>query len=260
MLNMTSIVNSVMNLLGMKNDFVFYSMTPYDIQEYIEKNTLKTFSRYRPYIFTTVITLRKEDILDHSPGSTLKHSSITYRMPEEILALAKNGLEIFSAGNVIPYSMNRVQNIFGGSYINGIVDLSAVDLGVQAYNMQSYNAVVPRIKAEYIPPNKLLIKNGIGNITENQQYQIRLSCFHSKNLKTMKEGQYEAFKHLALLDIAHFIYHNDLKYMDQVNTGNSNTDLKLDLFEDIDSKRNEFIDELKDTQAIDSGASFIQSL
>ena len=48
--------------------------------------------------------------------------------------------------------------------------------------------------------------------------------------------------------------------MDQVNTGNSSTDLKLDLFEDIDTKRNEFLEELKAKQALDSMASYTQSL
>lgn len=259
-MNMNTVVNEVMNLLGMRNDFVFYSMTPFDIQDYLEKNTLRVYSRYRPFIFDTVVKFKKEDILDHSLGSTFTHSSVTYRMPEEILSLARNGLEIFSAGNVKPYCMNRINNMMGGTYVHGIVDLSAVNLGVQAVNMQSYDSTVPRLRAEYSPPNKIIIKNGVGNVTENQQYSIRLSCYHTDNLKTMKDGQLEGFKKLALLDIAHYIYHNSLKYLDQVNTGNSNTDLKLDLFEDIDSKRNEYLEELKNTQALDSGASYIQSL
>ena len=259
-MNMNTVVNEVMNLLGMKNDFVFYSMTPYDIQDYLENYTLQIYSRYRPYTFNTIVTFRKEDLLDHSLGSKMTHSSVTYRMPKEILQLAENGLEIFSAGDVKPYCMNRIQNMLGGAYVHGFTDLNDVDLGVQAINMQSYNAVVPRLRAQFSPPNKIIIKNGVGNITENQQYQIRLSCYHAKNLKTMNDGQLEGFRKLALLDIGHYLYHNDLKFMDQVNTGNSSTDLKLDLFEDIDTKRNEFLEELKAKQALDSMASYTQSL
>ena len=259
-MHMNDLVDSIMNLLGMKNDFVFYSMTPFDIQEYIEKNTLRDFSLLRPYIFDAVVSFPDSDIMEYTKGSELTHASVTYRLPKEILELLENGLDIFSAGNVSVYGANHPRSVLGGDYIHALGSMNDITIPLEAYMMSAYGASVPRLRAVYSPPNKLIIKNGNGYISARQQYSIRLSCYHNKNLKTIRDGYMMAFRKYALLDIAHFVYHNNLKYFDQLNTGNSTTDLKLDLFEDIDNKRNEYIEELKSSQAIDSMASFIKSI
>ena len=92
-MHMNDLVDSIMNLLGMKNDFVFYSMTPFDIQEYIEKNTLRDFSLLRPYIFDAVVSFPDSDIMEYTKGSELEHASVTYRLPKEILELYITGIK-----------------------------------------------------------------------------------------------------------------------------------------------------------------------
>lgn len=255
-MTINDVVNEVMNRLGMRNDYIFYSMDAFDIQEYIENYTLELYSRYRPYVFSTIIYFKEEDILDYSLGSAMKHGSITYRMPKEIRDLADNGLRIFSAGKLEPYYANRINDAMGNAYVRNIDGLSGINIGEQAYAMSAFAMAVPRLKAEFVPPDKIIIKNGTGHIHKNQPYQIRLSCYHPKNLKTLKDGHFERFKKLALLDVAHHIYHNDLKFIDQMNTGNTTTDLKLDLFEDIDTKLNDYIDELKAVMALDGASSW----
>ena len=118
-MHMNELVDSVMNLLGMKNDYVYYSMTPYDIQDYIEKNTLRDFSQLRPYIYDVVVTFPNEDIMEYTKGTAMRHASITYRLPKGILDLIDNGLEIFSAGNVTPYYINTPRAFL-------VVDLSMI--------------------------------------------------------------------------------------------------------------------------------------
>ena len=60
------IIDEVMNLAGMKNDFIYYSMSPFDLQEYVLNHTLPEYSRILPHMEEMIISLRDEDILENT--------------------------------------------------------------------------------------------------------------------------------------------------------------------------------------------------
>ena len=101
------------------------------------------------------------------------------------------------------------------------------------------------IYLEFTYPNKLSITRA-GNIDVNlETFVVRLLVEHS-NLATISPTKMEVFEALAQADIAKFLWMN-LRYYDQLETIYVNIDLKLNELETEAGKRQDIIDDLKNS-------------
>lgn len=251
------IVEDIMNRLGFKSDFLFVSMTPYDIAKFIEENTLRTWNNYRGWYHDTTITLSEADIVRTSTGNLLVAGQVTYRLPIEMLDLIANGHEIFSITNMELFLGNYSSQTFFGDANTDYIPMSMYhsNMAEMAYNLSSLNTAIPRVRAKFEAPNKIVVTSA-QTLPKNTKYQMKLRLKHTQNLKTITDGDYEAFRQLAMLEVMCYVYHNELKYLDGINTGNTTVELKLDMFEDCDSKLEEFKEKLYNTMSIDATTNF----
>lgn len=264
MVNINQIVDEVMNLAGMKNDFVYYSMTPFDIQEYILDHTLPEYSRILPYVEEMIVSFRTEDILENDDLKNSGPSKVVYAIPKELREVSRNGMTIYSIGHLeeVPGANTIGTGIPGGlgmlNYTS--LDSSSMNIPVQGYRAMNAAFAIPRYTCSFQAPNKIVVDNGYGIMNSNNKYKIRVSFMHPRNLKTLTGGQYATFRQLAYYDVVSYILDNELKYMDQINLGNSTTDLKLALYEDVQSERLKFLEDLRSKKVYDSAMSFITAL
>ena len=262
-MNINNVIDEVMNLAGMKNDFVFYSMNPFDLQKYVLDHTLPEYSRILPNVETVTIRLRNKDILEKSERNSMSGTRIVYALPEELRQRSDSGEKIFSVGNlevVSGGSSNTGMPSSLGQFNYSAMDISQLNIPRTGYRQMSASFGMPRYQVKYADPHKLIIENGNGYINEDTNYKVRVSFQHARNLKTLGEKYYSTFRQLAYFDIVSYLLDNELKFMDQLNTGNSSTDLKLQLYEDIQSARKTFLEDLRSKRVYDSAVSFITSI
>jgi hypothetical protein len=262
-MNIDTVVDEVMNLAGMKNDFVYYSMNPFDLQQYVLDHTLPEFSRILPNVEDVQIHLRDKDILERSERSSMSGTRIVYALPEELRLRSENGEKIFSVGNleVLSGSASNTGMPAGlGQFNFAAMDITTLSIPRAGYQLTAASFGMPRYQVKYADPHKIIISNGNGYINEGTVYKLRVSFQHARNLKTMGEKYYSTFRQLAYYDIVSYLLDNELKFMDQLNTGNSSTDLKLQLYEDIQNARKTFLEDLRSKRVYDSAVSFITSV
>lgn len=262
-MNINTVIDEVMNLAGMKNDFVYYSMSPFDLQQYVLDHTLPEYSRILPNVEIVHIKLRDKDILERTLRNSMSGTRIVYALPEELRARHESGEKIFSVGNLeaVAGGAGNVGMPVGlGQFNYSAMDISHLNIPRTGYRMTSAAFGMPRYQAKYAEPNKIIIENGNGYINENSTYKLRVSFQHARNLKTLGEKYYSTFRQLAYFDVVSYLLDNELKYMDQLNTGNSSTDLKLQMYEDIQNARKTFLEDLRSKRVYDSAVSFITNI
>ncbi len=233
--NMSNILNKIERRLGM------LPLTPHLPKEYnkdawadvIVTDTLETFSRYYhrkiPFHVTKITAPRKNG---------------WYYIDEDYLGNQK----ILGIGD-IDWS-NFSNDVVGqaSQYGYGLTDVGIsmsfediLNYGMRAtYSSMINNNIYP----EFEYPNRLRICSVGNNSIDIGDFVINLFIKHSDDLSSISPTKMETFEALAQADIAGFLA-NNLKYWDGLETVLSSSDLKLGTLESEASKRDQVIDEIK---------------
>jgi hypothetical protein len=193
-------------------------------------------------------------------GFKMYAGDITYRIPQTIRDMIANGIELFNISDVELYMGNNSTSMMISNYTN-TAPFSLFNAPVQkmAYELSAMNAAMPVVRAKYEAPDKIVMVNGY-NLPKNTRYQMSLGLRHNNNLKTISHGDYEAFKELSRLELMVMLYENELKFLDGMNVGNANVELKLDAYEECRNELKEFKEKLYNDMMIGNAKNYIKRL
>ena len=206
----------------------------------IEEDTLVTFSRYYYHKIRFVVN-------DETTNKRKENDIMAYYIKDEYL----QGLKLlgvkdidwtdFSSDN-LGVSQTAGYGYYSPNYIGCPICTFETMMGHQMMaDMQSLYSQGIFIDFEY--PNKLKL-TGSGNVNINlKQFVIDLLVQHP-NLNTISPTKMEIFEALAQADVANFLQKN-LRYVDGLETVYTNIDLKQSELESEASKRENVIEEIK---------------
>jgi hypothetical protein len=208
----------------------------------IKEDTLVTFSRYFPNKFRMVIN---DDTVDKKKEGNV----VWYYIKDEILC----GNKLLGVRD-IDWTDTSADN---SSLTNGSIGTyyypagmacpeatysSIVGLQMYADFASLYNRGI-LIDFEY--PNRFRLK-GLGNTNYDlSSFVVDLLVEH-RDLSSISPTKGEIFEALAICDVANFLYMN-LRYYDNLETVYVNLDLKLSELQEAANKRDQVIDELKNS-------------
>ena len=207
----------------------------------IKTDTLPTFSRYFPNKLRFVVN-------NETCNIRFENKKRVYYIKDELLGDVKLlgvsdiDWQDTSADN---YSVSNVSGL--GYYIpnyGGMEDTMNAFMGIQqaADLISMYNN---NIFVDFVYPNKIIISRA-GNVDiKLDSFVVNLLIEHS-NLQTISPTKMETFEALAQADIARFLYMN-LRYFDNLETIFVNVDLKLSELQDEANKRDNILDEIKNS-------------
>lgn len=243
---MTNLINKIERRLGL------IPLTPH-LPEYLQKpawaeiikdDTLITFSRY----FYHKIRF---EVNSDTCFITKENNITTYYIRDESL----NGLTLLGISDIDwnEYNSDNLSLSQTGGYGYYMPDYMGCPqctyeamIGLQmAADMQSlYNRGIFLEPCE--TPNKFRL-TGAGGVNVNlKKFVINLLVVHPSNLNTISPTKMEIFESLAQSDVANYLYKN-LKYVDGLETVYINLDLKLDELRDESGKRENIIEEIKNS-------------
>ena len=239
----SDLVNKIERRLGL---VVLSSVLPDEFKknkwvEVIKEDTMKTFSRYFPREIRFVVN-------DKTCNKTKEDKKVVYYIKDELLGDVKLlgvrdiDWQDTSADNV---SLSNVSGL--GYYIpnyGGMEDTFNAFTGIQAAAdvASLYNN---NIFLDFEYPNKIRISRAGNVVIKLDSFVVILLVEHS-NLQTISPTKMETFEALAQADVAKFLYMN-LRYFDGLETVYVNIDLKLNELEQEASKRDNIIDDIKNS-------------
>lgn len=239
----SDLVNKIEKRLGL---VVLSSVLPKEFTkdkwvDVIKTDTLQTFSRYFPREIKFVVN-------DETCNRVIENKKTVYYIKDELLGDVKL-LGVRDIDWLDTSSDNlSLSNVSGlGYYIpnyGGMEDTFNAFTGIQmAADVASiYNN---NIFLDFEYPNKIMISRA-GNVDiKLSTFVVKLLVEHS-NLQTISPTKMETFEALAQADVARFLYMN-LRYFDGLETIYVNIDLKLNELEQEANKRDNIIDEIKNS-------------
>ncbi len=206
--------------------------------EVIKDDTLVTFSRYFPKKFpyvvnekTTICKNNRYYLNDDILGDT------------KVLGIIDLDWSDFGSDN-LSLSQMAGYGYYMPSYYGSSTLLTDQIIG-QQLNADVNSLFNNGIYIEYFDPNQFELR-GIGNLNLNfKQFKVNLLVEH-KNLSTISPTKMEVFEDLAVADVSNFLFRN-LRYYDGLETIYVNIDLKLNELETEGNKRNEVIENIKNS-------------
>lgn len=241
--NMTNLLNKIEMRLGTKPLNLPDDISKDKWADVIKNDTLVTFSRYYPHAFK------------YQLGPEDKKNGYYY-LDEDFVGGSKIlGLRDISWEDFATDSMGIQENagygiydFLGANY--GMMDVALIQM--RADHMSLFNNGIYPV---FEPPNKIRLQsatcNDIGGISK---FHVWILLEHNPNLTTISPTQMETFESLAQADIAQFLYRY-LKYYDQLQTVYATIDLKLQDLETEANKREEIINNIKDSYVSASNAN-----
>ena len=232
---MTDLLDKIERRLGTKPLNLPAHISKDTWAEVIEKDTIKTFSRYFPHKMLYILSP------ENKKGGY-------YIIDEGICG----SVEIIGAGDIdwSEYSTQCPAYQYGGGF--GSFDMFASSYDAEDIMMTQMMAdhvslFANGIYVEYVPPNKIKLSAIIQhNVIEfSQKIPINLFVTHSKNLMTIEPTKMETFERLAIADVATYLFQY-LKYYDGIDTVYASTDLKLSSLEEQANRRDEVVQYLAD--------------
>lgn len=241
---MTDLINKIERRLGL------IPLTPHLPAEYgkqawakvIEEDTLVTFSRYFYHQIRFVVN-------DETTNKRVEDNITVYYIKDEylqgmkLLGVRDINWSDFSSDN-LSVSQTAGYGYYSPDFFGCPECMFETMMGYQMMaDMQSlYNRGI-FIDFEY--PNKIKL-TGAGNVDINlKSFVVDLLVQHP-NLNTISPTKMETFEALAQADVANFLQKN-LRYFDGLETVYVNIDLKLSELESEASKRENIIEDIKNS-------------
>lgn len=206
----------------------------------IKKRTLRTFSRYFGqkirFVMNDQTTIKRKE-----GGRWVSYIKDECLGGRELFGAIDIDWEDYSSDNISMERNGTVDGYYLPNYA-GIDQTFEAALNYQA--MADVNSMYNNdIFVEFEEPNKVILSMSGGRTLNLPSYVINLLVKH-EDLYTISPTMMETFESLATADIARFLFMN-LRYFDGVETIFINVDLKLSELEQIASKREDIIEELK---------------
>src|SRR5574344_1211371 len=243
--DMTLLVNKLENRLGLK---LLTKHLPEDLNKdawanVIQTDTMVTFSRYFPnkvrFVLNDETCVRRRDPKTKKSWFIIRDE---YLQGMKLLGVIDIDWQDCSADNI---SIGQTAGY--GYYVPnyGGIDNTLqtfVNMQMAADNASLYNN---QLFVEFEYPNKISISRA-GNIDVNLKSYVVYLLIPHENLVTISPTKMEIFESLAQADVAKFLYMN-LRNYDGLETVYVNIDLKLSELEQEAGKRDNVIDELKNS-------------
>lgn len=202
----------------------------------IDKDTLVTFSRYFPYSITVNIDTTKS-----KNGYYFIDSNVSEKY--KIIGVKDIDWKFFAQDSI------RLQQFCG----YGMYDFLANDYGLEDVMMLQMRADAMSIfnNGIYVvfkEPNMVRLEsvNGADFTRGMVGFPLVIFVEHLPDLSTIAPTKMEVFTELAMADVATFLY-NELKYYDNLETIFTNVNIRLDDLRDKASKRDEIVENLKNS-------------
>lgn len=209
----------------------------------IMEDTIVTFSRYYPNRFKMIIN---ENTCDKKKD---EQKNTWYYIKDEILQGAKllGVMDIDWTDNSSNNSSLGTGNI--GTYWYPSMSVCPAATFESILSLQSaadFASLYNRgIVIDFQYPNRFCLK-GLGNVNYDLNSFTLILLVEHMSLSTISPTKMEIFESLAIADVANYLYQN-LKYYDGLDTAFVNIDLKLNELNDAANKRDNIIDELKNS-------------
>jgi hypothetical protein len=242
--DMTLLLNKIQRRLGLG---VLEPRLPEPLQkphwaDVVMEDSIVSFSRYFPNKFRLIVN---EDTVDKK----MEGNKVWYYVKDEILC----GNKLLGVRDIdwtdTSANNNSMTNGSIGTYYYpvGIACPEATFndiLGLQMY--ADFSSLYNRgILIEFEYPNRFCLKGLANTNYDLSNFVVDLLVQHS-SLSTISPTMMETFENLATCDVAAFLY-NELKYFDNLETIYVNIDLKLETLQDWANKRENVIEELKNS-------------
>ena len=210
--------------------------------EVIMEDTITTFSRYFPNKFPFVVD---ETTCDKKE----ENGVVYYYIKDEILKGTKllGLLDVDWTDNTTKNASLGANSIGGGYYYPSFGCIESTFNSVLSLQMQAdVNSLYNRgLFIDFQYPNRFSVK-GLGNTNYDlKSFVVNLLVEHC-SLSTISPTKMETFEALAQADVAKFLYMN-LRYYDGFETAYVNIDLKLSELNDEAGKRENIIDDIKNS-------------
>ena len=242
--DMTALLNKVERRLGL------LPLEPH-LPEYLKKDkwadvimqdTIVTFSRYYPNRFKMIIS-------DDTCNKKTIDGVVWYYIKDEILLGTKllGIMDIDWTDHTTANSSLGATSLGGGYYYPSFACPEATLNSITTLQMQAdisslYNRGIV-IDFEY--PNRFALKGLANTNYDLDRFTVILLVEHC-SLNTISPTKMETFEALAEADIANFL-HMNLRYFDGFETAYVNIDLKLSELESEANKRDQIIEDLKNS-------------
>lgn len=208
----------------------------------IMNDTMVTFSRYFPNKFPLVIN-------DETCDKKKENGTTYYYIKDEIL----QGVKLLGLQDIdyLDHTANNASlgstSLGGGYYYPsmGCPDSTFESILYLQFNADMASLYNRGLYIDFQYPNRFSIK-GTGNTDYDlNSFTVILLVEHC-SLSTISPTKMTIFEDLAQADVANFLYQN-LKYYDGLETAYVNIDLKLSELQDFANRRNDVIEEIKNS-------------
>lgn len=208
----------------------------------IMNDTMVTFSRFFPNKFPLVIS-------DETCDKKKENGVVYYYIKDEVLQGVKllGIMDVDWMDHTTGNSSLGATSLGGGYYYPSMACPEATFESILAlqFNADMASLYNRGLYIDFQYPNRFCLK-GIGNTNYDlDRFTVILLVEHC-SLSTISPTKMTVFEDLAQSDVANFLYQN-LKYYDGFETAYVNIDLKLSELQDFANRRNDVIEELKNS-------------
>lgn len=213
MLNTTKVLRFIEKSLGYR--FTDLEISPDEIMEDLKMFTLKTYSKYFPYI--TNINIIKAEKLDDKYNK---------------MYVDTNGLEILSINRLITGNMEYVDPT--------IITRTSFqpDIFSSISSMDMYSMVRNPITFRFYPPDVVEVYPAVIGLANACLY---VNCVHPEHFGTIPANMEEQFLKLAVLDTKINLYHMRHRFSN-LQTAFGDIEMFIDDLQEAESKKEELIE------------------
>ena len=238
---MSELVELILQDIGVWDLPIIETVGKDNIIRRIEQSALKEFSTRCPYMYYYDLT---DQDLAAKPG-TVDYDSlhgVTYVIPESVYA----GHTILGIATIKTKGVNTFNNFYEPAAFTFAPDMMIDALSdIQLAATLGHN-MARSLTWEWIKPNKIKLYNG----WVSGKYVVKLMLDHDSSLSTLSDTAMTHFRKLATYDVEMFLY-NRFKRIQNLDTGVGNFELRIDDWQDAESKFRDYLDQIDEDQSID---------
>jgi hypothetical protein len=245
-MNISEVINDIKMVCGLNTIALPYKDSTENVVKEILKTSIRTFSRFKPYIKEGYS--ERKDL--RSPSESAKKESIYY-IPEFLTTTHVHYADAYVAsaenqnGEVTTnaFTVGSPFVGFGSYYPQDILNATGTGAAINKY--AGVTSSVPTSK--WLGYNKIQLFN----FPKNIYVRFVVACDHDLTGETIPESCVESFMELAILDVQRTLY-NQLKNMNNVGGAFKEIQLKIDDWSGAEAARKELIDKWTNTFHFDN--------
>lgn len=240
-MNISEVINDIKMVCGLNTIALPYKDSTENVVKEILKTSIRTFSRFKPYIKEGYS--ERKDL--RSPSESAKKEGIYY-IPEFLTTTHVHYADAYVAsaenqnGEVTTnaFTVGSPFVGFGSYYPQDILNATGTGAAINKY--AGVTSSVPTSK--WLGYNKIQLFN----FPENIYVRFVVACDHDLTGETIPESCVESFMELAILDVQRTLY-NQLKNMNNVGGAFKEIQLKIDDWSGAEAARKELVDKWTNT-------------